>query len=59
MYTYIYKICIKYVYIYMCVYKCVYIHTKGDKEREIILLNFQGRRNRYTFPLYIINAVAI
>ena len=43
----------------MCVYKCVYIHTKGDKEREIILLNFQGRWNRYTFPLYIINAVAI
>lgn len=42
----------------MCVYKCVYIHT-GDKEREIMLLNFQGRRNRYTFPLYIINAVAI
>ena len=59
MYTYIYKICIKYVYIYMCVYKCVYIHTEGDKERQIILLNFQGRRNRYTFPLYIINAVAI
>lgn len=38
---------------------CVYIHTEGDKEREIMLLNFQRRRNRYTFPLYIINAVAI
>lgn len=38
---------------------CVYTHTEGDEEREIMLLNFQGRRNRYTFPLYIINAVAI
>lgn len=34
MYTYIYKICIKYVYIYMCVYKCVCIHIQREMKRE-------------------------
>ena len=37
---------------------CVYTHTEGDEERELMLLNFQVRRNRYSFPLYIINAAA-
>lgn len=52
-----------YVYIYMCVSICVYIcvctHTHTGSQREILLLTFQGRRNRYTFLPYIIDAVAI
>lgn len=57
MYNYVYI----YIHVcfYMCIHMCVHTYTHRGSQREILLLTFQGRRNRYTFLPYIIDAVAI